>query len=502
MKSIPAIRLSPTSQRSDDRGEFILYWMTTARRLEWNFSLEHAADRARELDLPLLIVEALPLDYPWANARRHRFLLDGMLCNLTAARSLGADYYPFVEHTLGQATGLLEHLAARSALVVTDAYPIDAPARITEAMAELLEAPTQWVDANGLIPLAATPKAFTRAYSFRIWIHKVLEEHLLEFPAPNPLKAPEQAEFAPLRRAPAPLLNEIGERWPAAKNAQLQRGFQLEMRLPIAQTPAPTSERGGSEQGRRVLDSFVDAGLPRYAEERNHPDRCGASGLSPWLHHGHISTHEIIKRVLDEENWDPGRLGMDAPGKKGFWGVSVPAADFLDELITWRELGFNFCYHRADFDQFDSLPEWARRTLDEHAHDPRCARYDFNLLEHARTDDEIWNAAQRELIFEGRMHNYLRMLWGKKILEWSATPEDALATMIELNNRYALDGCDPNSYSGIFWVLGRYDRAWGPEREIFGKIRYMSSQSARRKLKMRDYLQRYARSARQQASLL
>ncbi len=161
---------------------------------------------------------------------------------------------------------------------------------------------------------------------------------------------------------------------------------------------------------------------------------------------------------------------------------------FLDECITWREVGFNFCALRDDHDQFASLPAWARASLEAHADDPRDHVYALDEFAGARTHDDVWNAAQRQLVGEGRMHNYLRMLWGKKILEWSRTPQEALGTMIELNNRYALDGRDPNSYSGIFWVLGRYDRPWAPRRPIFGVVRYMSSANTLRKLQMKQYM--------------
>jgi deoxyribodipyrimidine photo-lyase len=164
----------------------------------------------------------------------------------------------------------------------------------------------------------------------------------------------------------------------------------------------------------------------------------------------------------------------------------------LDELVTWRELGFNMCWQRPDYDQYESLPAWAQQTLEEHSSDLRPVVYTLDQLQSATTHDALWNAAQTQLVTEGRMHNYLRMLWGKKILEWSATPRDALASMIELNNRFAVDGRNPNSYSGIFWVLGRYDRAWGPERPIFGKIRYMTSENTARKLKLSNYLRSYS----------
>ncbi len=172
-------------------------------------------------------------------------------------------------------------------------------------------------------------------------------------------------------------------------------------------------------------------------------------------------------------------------------GMSEPAEAFLDQFITWRELGYNFSSQREDYDQYDSLPDWAKKTLAKHARDHRPTVYSHDEFAAAATHDPLWNAAQRQLLSEGRLHNYLRMLWGKKILEWSPTPEEALATMIELNNKYAIDGRNPNSYSGIFWILGRFDRPWGPERPIFGTVRYMSSDNTARKFDVRPYLAKY-----------
>jgi deoxyribodipyrimidine photo-lyase len=213
------------------------------------------------------------------------------------------------------------------------------------------------------------------------------------------------------------------------------------------------------------------------------------------LHFGHISPHEVFAAVGEHESWSSERwmaLRHAQGGRReGWWRMQPPAEAFLDQLITWRELGYNFCTHRGDFDRYESLPAWAQATLDAHARDPRPVIYSLEELAAAATHDPLWNAAQRQLVRQGRMHNYLRMLWGKKILEWSASPRQALDSMVELNNRYALDGRDPNSYSGIGWVLGRYDRPWGPRRPIFGTVRYMSSASTLRKLKLQEYLREF-----------
>jgi deoxyribodipyrimidine photo-lyase len=202
-----------------------------------------------------------------------------------------------------------------------------------------------------------------------------------------------------------------------------------------------------------------------------------------------------VHRVLNQANWRPENIAPKPSGsREGWWGSEPWAEALLDQIITWRELGYVFCFERIDdFDTYESLPEWAKKTLNEHAEDKRTTIYSLDELEKSKTHDPIWNAAQNQLRREGRIHNYLRMLWGKKILEWSKTPQEALEKMIELNNRWAIDGRNPNSYSGIFWTLGRFDRAWG-ERPIFGKIRFMSSQSTSRKIKLKNYLKQYGAS--------
>jgi len=224
------------------------------------------------------------------------------------------------------------------------------------------------------------------------------------------------------------------------------------------------------------------------------PDEDATSGLSPWLHFGHISAHQVFDAVMKHEKWTPRKIERAGGGKRaGWWDVSPGAEAFLDQLITWRELGFNMCATKpADYWKFESLPIWALATLEIHRTDPRTTLYDEPALAEARTHDHVWNAAQRQLVRDGWMHNYLRMLWGKKILEWTASPREALDIMTRLMNRFALDGRDPNSYAGYAWTLGRYDRPWGPEREIFGTVRYMSSANTLRKLRMKQYLQRYA----------
>ena len=282
-------------------------------------------------------------------------------------------------------------------------------------------------------------------------------------------------------------------RWPPAPAVLLDGYPEALAALPIDHSVGAAETRGGTTTARRVLTRFLKDRLPRYLEDRNQPEAEGTSGLSPYLHFGHISAHEVFTRLAQQETWSPvGLVAKPTGSRSGWWGMKGPAEAFLDQLVTWRELGFNVCAHREDYDLFEALPVWALRTLAKHARDRRPVLYTARQLECAETHDPLWNAGQRQLVREGRLHNYIRMLWGKKILEWSRRPEDALAVMLELNNKYALDGRDPNSYSGIFWVLGRYDRPWGPERPVFGTVRYMSSENMARKVRVLEYIRRYA----------
>jgi deoxyribodipyrimidine photo-lyase len=260
--------------------------------------------------------------------------------------------------------------------------------------------------------------------------------------------------------------------------------------LPIDHAVAPARMRGGSVAAQRTLREFIDRKLSRYADEHNDPDSDVTSRLSPYLHFGHISAHEIFSALMTHEKWTSRRLGNVRGGvREGWWGVSPSTETFLDQLVVWRELAFNGCEYIRNYTDYSSLPEWARGTLEKHRHERRRT-YTLEQLEAAATDDAVWNAAQRQLVTEGWFHGYMRMLWGKKILEWSTTGQQALERMASLMDRYSLDGRDPNSYAGYTWVLGRYDRPW-PERPKFGTVRAMTSESAMRKLKMKQYLRRF-----------
>ncbi|MEW4452219.1 deoxyribodipyrimidine photolyase [Bremerella sp. JC817] len=468
-------------------GKYVLYWMIANRRTEYNFAMQRAAWWADKLGQPLVIFEALRVGYEWASDRLHTFVLQGMRDNQQALKDAPVIYYPYVEPKPNAAKGLMEALGGDASVVVTDEFPCFFLPRMVKAVGKKLKCKLEAIDSNGLLPLRATEKEFTRAFSFRRFLQKELLPHLEVTPNANPLA---KKSFPAADRK---LIAEIEQKWPAIDEKTLADPADFIARLPIDHDVPPVETEGGAKAAGKQLGWFLKHGLSRYAEERNDVESECVSQLSPYLHFGHISVHEVFRELIQQEKWEPSQVSKKVTGSRDdWWNMSPGAEAFIDEVLTWRELGYNMCHLRDDYDQYNSLPEWAQKTLEEHKDDPREFVYTMEQFEKAQTHDDLWNASQRQLVRDGRIHNYLRMLWGKKILHWTNTPQYAAQIMIHLNNKYALDGRNPNSYSGIFWVLGRYDRAWGPEREIFGKIRYMTSDSALRKLDLKGYLREYA----------
>ena len=486
---VPPIRISLCNNRPlNHEGDFVLYWMIANRRIDSNYSLQRAVEYSVELKKPLVIFEALRINYPWASQRFHKFVIDGMKDNANAIELLGNKgvlYYPYLEPKHGDQKGLLESLAKRSCVVVTDDFPaFFIPAMIRLASNQI---PVRFekVDSNGILPMRYTDRVFTTAFSFRAYLHNNLRDHLSNFPKQNPLSEIDLPKFTDLSK-------KITDKWPSALPILRSKDDKFLKALDIDHTVKESFIVGGSKSAKKSLDLFLKSNLIQYKDLGNDPDENVRSELSPYLHFGHISSHHVFKQIVKQEEWNPSHLSAKGGGKReGWWNMSPAAEAFLDQLITWREIGYNMCSKTLDYDRYDSLPSWAKVSLNKHAQDKRSFVYSLEEFQSCKTHDALWNAAQNQLNNEGRIHNYLRMLWGKKILEWCETPQEALKVMIELNNKFALDGRNPNSYSGIFWVLGRYDRPWGPERPIFGSIRYMSSANTQKKLNVKKYLAKY-----------
>jgi deoxyribodipyrimidine photo-lyase len=463
-------------------GRYVLYWMTAARRTRYSHALDHAVGWCRALGRPLLILEALRCDYRWATQRTHRFVIEGMRDNADRLRRAGIGYHPWVEPAAGTGRGLLEAMAADACLVVTDASPAFFLPRMLEAAAARLAVRVEAVDSVGLAPVMAAPRAFATALEFRRWFQK-------RFDGGDPPAADPLADAAVLRGALAG--GAVSARWPAADLDGLLAPGGLNA-LPIdGEVGSVDGTRGGETRAGRRLRLFLESALPRYASARNDPAAPASSSLSPYLHFGHISSWQVFAEVAASESWTPARLSRRTVGaREGWWGMSAAAESFLDQLVIWRELGYNTAALLPQHDRYASLPAWARATLADHEADTRPALYEREVMEHAQTEDALWNAAQRQLRSEGVIHGYLRMLWGKRVLTWTRSGENAFELLLELNNRWALDGRDPNSTGGVAWVLGRYDRPW-PERPVFGRVRAMTSVSTARKLDVKPYLERW-----------
>jgi deoxyribodipyrimidine photo-lyase len=458
-------------------GDFVLYWMQAFRRLDHNHALDYAIACSRELGRPLVVYEGLRYDYPWATARSHRFVLEGMRDNREAARRLGVAYWPFVATPEEPGRGLLRKLSARACLVVTDEFPCFVVPEQTAALGRKIERALFAVDGNGVVPLSLLGAPVAAAAHLRPRIHK-------------------QFAAAWQHRASAePEVPHVGAKAPDAPFATWDGDVERALAaVPIdhAVKPGPRT-RGGSAAARERLAAFVAHGLPRYAEDRSKPtapEDGAESGLSPYLHFGHVSIEHVIEALFAATYGAPD-AALGAPGKREtFYGADPNVNAFLDEAITWRDVGYHWhLTRRADTASLaQALPAWAQATLAKHAPDPRKHAYARDEWEAAATHDPLWNAAQTELARTGGLHNYLRMLWGKKVLEWSRSPDEAYATLVHLNNKYAIDGRDPNSYSGILWCFGLFDRPWAPERPVLGTIRYMSSENTAKKFKLEGYL--------------
>jgi deoxyribodipyrimidine photo-lyase len=428
-------------------GRYVLYWCRSNRRVESNHALLFAAGLANQLRLPLLFLQELTCTYPCANDRLHTFALEGVPETEARLRELGIGFAFHLQRRKCEPADAVHSLAADAAAVVTDDCPLLPP--------EAFCAAGFAIDSSCIVPARSIDGRAYAAYALRPKIERLLPRFLKPVPAVR--------VHRPCRGRLAALHTEVG----AASIPALVASCEIDHGVPPS-----ISFGGGRRQARRRLERFLRYRLSRYAREKNDPAAQVTSDLSPYLHYGYISSLEIALAVR----------GYAAEHK-------LEAGEFLEELIVRRELAFNFVRHAARVDSLEELPAWARATLDLHRGDRRDPLYTAEQFEAAATCDRLWNATQKELLLCGKIHGYYRMYWGKKVLEWSAKPEDALATMIYLHDRYALDGQDPNTYANILWCFGLHDRPW-PERPVYGTVRSMSLAGMERKTNAAAYISR------------
>jgi deoxyribodipyrimidine photo-lyase len=417
-----------------ESAHYVLYWAQVNRRATWNHGLAHAVELANRAGLPVLFYEGLTFDYPYASDRFDRFVLDGVCDTQRELERLGIGYIFYHRRKRSDPNDVVYRLAKDAAAVVTDHYPLWPARTFNPRVASKIDIPYYAVDSSCIVPMSCFEKREYAAYTIRPKIRKLLPQYL------RPM--------------------------PALRVRHKFRGERPECAVSKSSGPFP----GGSAAGHKRLKQFLRDSLHRYANSSNQPSENATSGLSPYLHFGHISSLEVALAVQNYAHEH--KLLPD---------------EFLEELIVRRELAFNFARFTENPESLDVLPEWARKTLEKHSRDKRDPVYSRGQFERAETHDALWNAAQKELLLTGKIHGYYRMYWGKKIIEWSPSPEEALATAIYLNNRYALDGRDPNSITNILWCFGLHDRPW-VERPVFGQVRYMSYDGMRRKTDVDSYL--------------
>ena len=436
------------------KAKYVLYWMQMYKRVENNHSLIYAIRQANELRLPLVVYEGLKYYYPWASDRIHTFILEGVEEKRKAFEKLGIRYVFYLQKNKSAPKQTVAKLAKDAALIVTDDFPCFIIPQHNERISAKAKVPVFAVDSNGIIPMSKFDKEEYGAYTIRPKIKRLLDNYL------KPL-ADEKIKIKSLD-----IKVDCPETVVAAYNIA-----KLVAECDIDHSVNPSGHyHGGTANGRKRLKKFVSDILPGYETARNKPNVDGSSRLSSYLHFGFLSPLEIALAVRD----------ADAPhGAKDA---------YLEELIVRRELSYNFTSHNAKHDSLESLPAWAQKTMRVHADDERQFLYTLEELEEGRTHDELWNAAQREMVVTGEMHNYVRMLWGKNVIAWSPSYEIAFETLVHLNNKYCLDGRNPNSYAGILWCFGKHDRPW-MERPVFGMMRYMTSGSTGKKFDSKKYIE-------------
>jgi deoxyribodipyrimidine photo-lyase len=425
------------------KGDYVLYWMQASQRAEYNHALEYSIQRANKLKVPVVVLFGITDNYPDANLRHYYFMLEGLVDAQKKLQRRGIKF--IVKHQSPEKAAV--ELSDRACLLVVDTGYTHIQSRWRTYTAKNINCSMIEVETNLIVPVwEASDKENFSAGTFRPRITAKLDYYLKKV------------------RHRKPLYDSLSIR---IGSFDINNIDEAVSRLDIDRSVKQTRFKGGTNEAKRLLTEFIKKKLDLYPVKRNDPNQDVTSHMSPYLHFGQISPLYIALRVIDS----------NSKGKEAY----------LEELIVRRELSHNYVFYNNKYDKYVSLPPWAKNTLNFHGRDKREYIYSLQDFEGAKTHDAYWNAAQKEMVLTGKMHGYMRMYWGKKILEWSKNPKEGFKIALYLNDKYELDGRDPNGYAGVAWCFGKHDRAWS-ERMVFGKIRYMNAKGLKRKFNADKYV--------------
>lgn len=430
----------------------VIYWMSRDQRSNDNWALLFAQQEALDRKVSLIVCFCLVPKFLDATLRQYDFMIKGLKEVLENLKKKKISFYLLKGDPVTEIPTFVKKVDA--GILVTDFEPLKIKEKWKRGVLKKISIPFYEVDAGNIVPCwIASPKQEFAAYTFRPKIHKLLDEYMDEYPS--------------LKTHPHSWKKKV----PKVSWTSVMKSLKVDKKVEPVYWIKP-GEKGAKE----MLEGFIKNKLARYDEDRNDPSKDGQSNLSPYLHFGQISSQRVVSEVLK----------CNIPRKKKL--------GFIEEIVVRRELSDNFCFYNKDYDNIQGIHDWAKKSHAAHRKDKRKYIYSLKQLENAKTHDELWNAAQMEMVKKGKMHGYMRMYWAKKILEWTSSPEEAIKFAIYLNDKYELDGRDTNGYVGIMWSIGGvHDRAW-PSRPIFGKIRYMSFDSTKRKFNYKKYLSIWGRS--------
>ncbi len=459
--TIHKTRIQHLNEKKIRKGRFVLYWMQQSQRSECNHALEYAVQTANRLQQPLLVVFGLTGSYPEANLRHYTFMLEGLQETRVSLAKRGIKL--LVRY--GSPPEVALQVGSYASVIVCDRGYLRHQREWRRQVAEAAPCLLTQVESDVVVPIeVVSDKTEYAARTVRPKINKYLDDFFQSLP-----------ESVPERHSLGVDLNGLD----LSDIDDVLKPLHIDNSV----TPVTHFLRGGTSRAKTTFNEFIQSRLHRYTVNRSQPQTDDTSQMSAYLHFGQMSP-----------------LSMALSIRKSGGGLANEIESFLEELIVRRELAINLVYFNPDYDGFKGLPNWARTTLLEHKPDKREHLYSRSQLENGRTHDVYWNAAMNEMKITGYMHNHMRMYWGKKILEWSRAPEAALKTALWLNNKYLLDGRDPNSYAGVAWIFGNHDRAW-KERPVFGKIRYMNAAGLERKCDIGGYVKKIENLAKKDRKL-